>query len=131
MLLKSSILALCVTFCLTGCFSIDSGTLVRTGDEHVLVSNYGWYLFHFIPIANGNANKNRWLPWVMFRDDVTMDKVQSRFMDYAHERGKHDIHDLAYTTRESVMLEFPGLNLPLPVPYLITYREIQLSGVVE
>ena len=29
------------------------------------------------------------------------------------------------------MLEIPGINLPLPIPYLLTYREIQLSGVLE
>ena len=28
-------------------------------------------------------------------------------------------------------LEIPGINLPLPIPYLLTYREIQLSGVLE
>lgn len=121
----------CATLCLTGCFSIDTGHVARTGDEHILVSNYGWYLFHFIPVANGNANENRWLPWVMFRDDVTLDKVQRRFMMHANDIGKPDVRDLSYTTRESVMLEIPGLNLPLPVPYLLTYREIQLSGVAR
>lgn len=119
------------TLCLTGCFTIDKGHLARTGDDHILVSNYGWYLFHFIPIANGNANPNRWLPWVMFRDDVTMDKIQRRFMNYADALGKSDIRDLSYTTRESVMLEIPWINIPLPVPYLLTYREIQLSGVAR
>ena len=115
-------------FGLTGCFSLDHGRFVRTPEEHVLVSNYGWYLFHYFPLACGNASKDRWLPWVMFRNDVQMDKIQGRFMDYA---GDRKAHDLAYTTTESVMLHIPGLNLPLPVPYLLTYREIQLSGVLE
>lgn len=117
--------------CLAGCFSIDSGHLARTGDEHILVSNYGWYLFHYIPVACGNANEHRWFPSVAFRDDVTMDKIQRRFMAYADSIGKNDIRDLSFTSRESVMLELPWLNLPLPVPYLLTYREIQLSGVAR
>lgn len=141
------------TLCLTGCFTIDKGHLARTGDDHILVSNYGWYLFHFIPIANGNANPNRWLPWVMFRDDVTMDKIQRRFMMYADDYGRRvasenaaktehgktidriservKVRDLAYTTSESVLFNVPGLNFPLPLPYILTYQEIQLSGVLD
>lgn len=118
----------CATLGLTGCFSLDSGRFVRSNEEHVLVSNYGWYLFHYFPIACGNAEKNGWLPWTLFRNDVKMDKIQGRFMDYA---GDRKARDLAYTTTESVMLEIPGINLPLPIPYLLTYREIQLSGVLE
>lgn len=113
---------------LAGCFSIDHARFVRSNDEHVLVSNYGWYLFHYIPLVCGNASRDRWLPWVMFRNDVRMDSVQGRFMDYA---GDRKARDLAYTTRETVMLEIPATNFSLPVPYLLTYREIQLSGVLE
>ena len=116
--------------CLGGCFSIERAALPCTNDEHVLVSNYGWYLFHFIPIACGNAKEDRWTPWVHFRDDVTMDKVQRRFMMLAKD-PEEEIRNPTYTTYESVMLEIPGLNLPLPVPYLLTYREIQLSGIIS
>ena len=125
-----AVAAFCATFCLTGCFTIDHAQVLRTGEEHMLVSNYGWYLFHFIPVACGNASESRWFPWVHFRDDVTMDKIQHRFISTANELGRPKVRDLAYTTRESVMLEIPGLNLPLPIPYLLTYREIQLSGIM-
>ena len=124
----ASLVLTCAALGLAGCFHLDRARFVRTNEEHVLVSNYGWYLFHYIPLACGNANKDRWLPWVMFRNDVQMDKIQSRFMDYA---GTRPARDLAYTTYDSVMLEIPGINLPLPIPYLLTYREIQLSGVLE
>ena len=118
----------CAAWGLAGCFSLDRASFFRTNEEHVLVSNYGWYLFHYFPLACGNASKDRWLPWVMFRNDVQMDKIQARFMDYA---GPRHVRNLTYTTYDSVMLEIPGLNLPLPIPYLLTYREIQLSGVLE
>lgn len=127
-----TVLIWCGTLCLAGCFSIETGAMDSVDREHLLVSNYGWYLFHFIPLASGNANRDPLLPWVMFRNDVTMEKIQTRFMDYAGEHGGVDkVDNLAYTTRESVMLELPGLNLPLPVPYLLTYREIQLSGEIK
>ena len=124
---------------ISGCFSIERGHLRHSGNDHILVGNYGWYLFHCIPVACGNASENPWVPFVTFRDDVTMDKLQSRFMgetkQFAAESGRRledvKIHDLAYSTSESVMLNIPGFQIPLPIPYLLTYREVQLSGVVE
>ena len=101
----------------------------RIGGEQVLASNYGWYLFNVIPLACGNSREDRWTPWVLFRDDVKMEKVQKRFTDYATKNGLV-IEEMTYRNKESVMFEIPSLNFPLPVPYLLTYREIQLSGVM-
>jgi len=141
------------TLCLSGCFSIDRGLLVRTNEEHVLITNYGWSLFGLIPLACGNADENATLPFVLFRNDVTMDKIQRRFMMYADDYGRRvatenaavtasgedleriservKVRDLAYTTSESVLFNVPGLNYPLPLPYILTYQEIQLSGVLD
>lgn len=114
---------------MTGCFSLQHAPIRKIGGEHVLVSNYGWYLFHFIPLACGNTSEDRWAPWVFFRNDVRMDTLQGRFMAYANER-RLETEELTFRGKESVMFEIPGINLPLPVPYLLTYREIQLSGVL-
>lgn len=116
---------------LTGCFSIEAGRLETTGEEHVLASNYGWYLFHFIPLACGNADSGGLLPWVIFRNDVTMDKIQERFLDYARkDKNGGGMVNLSYRTQESVLFEIPGSNIPIPLPYIISYKEIQLSGVL-
>lgn len=114
----------------TGCFSIETGCLKSSGDEQVLVSNYGWYLFHFIPFACGNANENAMMPWALFRNDVTMDKVQKRFFSYADTREGVKAEELSYRTYESVLFEIPGSNIPIPLPYILSYKEIQLSGVL-
>ena len=124
------LLSLCVTLCLTGCFTVDSANVRKTGEEHLFVSNYGWYLFNAIPIACGNAAPDRLTPIVVFRDDVTMDKVQRRFMAYTKSVNR-TATDLAYHNDESVMFEVPGLSFPLPIPYILTYREVQLSGVLQ
>lgn len=114
---------------ISGCFSIDRGTVKTTGQEHILASNYGWYLFNIIPLACGNTSDDPLLPWVIFRNDVTMQKIQHRFMKYVNAVGaKAD--NLTYATYDSVMFEIPGSNIPIPIPYLFTYREIQLSGVL-
>ena len=123
-------LLLCAMACLAGCFTLDTADLHLTKEEHVCVGNYGWYLFHFIPLACGNAEENPRLPWAFFRNDVTMDKIQRRFMSYADFYGKTP-SDMTYYTRESVLFELPGIDFPLPIPYILTYREIQLSGVLK
>ena len=116
---------------LSGCFSIESSCLKTTGDSQVIVSNYGWYLFDFIPLACGNANENGYMPWVFFRNDVTMDKIQTRFFSYIGKKEGAKAVNLSYRTNESVLFEIPGSNIPIPLPYIFTYKEIQLSGVLK
>lgn len=127
MKISLKIATLCVTLCLMGCFSLDTATPPSSGEEHVVVRNYGWVLFNYVPLVCGNSTKDAYFPWAFFRNDVTMDKVQSRFMDYARKTGKCPV-DLKYTDYDTVMFNVPLLQYPLPIPYLICYREIQLSG---
>lgn len=117
--------------CAAGCFNLEHSGTPRPGEEHLFVSNYGWYLFDFIPVACGNAAEDRLLPFVMFRDDVTMEKIQRRFMGYARSVGKTDMADLSYVNDDTVLFTVPGLHYPLPIPYLLSYREIQLSGNIK
>lgn len=116
-----------VTICLTGCFTLDTADIRSTGEEHVCVGNRGWYLFHVIPLACGNASEEPFMPWAFFRNDVTMDKIQKRFTDYAKFYNK-EIKNMSYFTYESVLFEIPATEFPLPIPYILTYKEIQLSG---
>ncbi|MCR5414212.1 MAG: hypothetical protein K6F50_05740 [Kiritimatiellae bacterium] len=118
-----------LTLC-AGCYSLQRAKVKSTNQEHVLVSNYGWYLFDTIPLACGNASADPWTPWVMFRDDLAIDKIQSRFMEYANGQNA-DAAGMHYTISDSVMLQIPGINLPLPIPYLLSFRSIQLSGVLS
>lgn len=100
--------------------------------EHVLVMNSGWWLFNAIPICCGNAasTPENHGPWAFFRNDVTMEKVQGRFMEYTHSRGL-DASELVYRNTDRVIFSIPFTNIPVPLPYLLCYREIQLSGVLK
>ncbi len=130
-MLVSLLFSLPATQSLTGCFSIDRASVPHSHHEHQLVGNYGWYLFHIFPLACGNAHEEAWTPWVLFRNDVTINKIQDRFMKAAADCGKQKTSNLTYITHEQVLFEIPGLNFPVPIPYFITYREIQLSGILE
>lgn len=119
-------------FALSGCFSIDSHVLHSTGHEHVLVSNYGWTLFHTIPLISGNATPEdeRLFPFALFRDDVTIDKAQEGLARYARARKKKT-STLVYRNDDKVLMSIPGLNIPVPIPYILCYHEVQLSGELE
>ncbi len=119
-----------VTLAFAGCFTLETAELSKSGDENILVTNYGWYLFNVIPLATGNAAEGAFAPTVMFRNDVTMEKVQGRVVAYAERAGKA-LRDLAYHNHDSVMFNIPGTDLPIPLPYVLTFREIQLSGVLK
>lgn len=120
------------TICLAGCYSFETSVSEVTGDTHVLIGNYGWHLFNSVPLIAGNSTPepDRFGPWAWFRDDVTMERTQARFME---EVSKYDgeLTDMSYWMRENMLYEIPGLQIPLPIPYILTYREIQLSGVIK
>jgi len=114
-----------------GCFSIEHARIQATGEYHVFASNYGWYLFGSLPIVCGNANPDAVLPFVFFRDDVTMDKIQRRVLSHSKNLNSGKVCNLSYYNDNMVLFEFPGVNFPVPVPYVLTYRGIQLSGGVK
>jgi len=122
-----------------GCFSLEttpfgdaSGQSIQLhGDngkasEHVVVSNYGWYFFNRWPIVCGNARENRMTPWVFFRDDVNEHLIQRRLMKYAAER-ECNATDVNLFNNAEVLMSIGIGGVSLPVPYLISYRELQYS----
>lgn len=118
------ILALGATLCLTGCFTVDTAPCKSAGGEHVVMNNYGWKFFDWIPLFCGNANEKGATGFVFFRDDVTMEKVQHRFIAYANGRT---IDCPVYDFNDNISISVLGI----PIPYLFTYKEITVSGTMK
>lgn len=125
---------------LAGCFSMDiattdalKGSSLSSEDgkvlEHVVVSNYGWYLFNWIPLACGNATPGAFFPWKIFSGQVKPDLLHDRLMMHAAAQNA-DVKDLSFIRNEKVCFDLPGTNFPVPIPYILCYREIQFSGVL-
>lgn len=117
-----------------GCFSMDAApmrlrTLAGAPVEHVVIANNGWYLFNAWPLACGNAHEEATFRWRLFRDDVSVDILQDRLTRYAARRGC-DVAELNVFNDEQVLLSIPGTSFPLPLPYILTFREAQLSCVL-
>ena len=125
---------------LAGCYSMDVATTSSLRQsalspddampkEHIVVSNYGWYLFNWIPIVCGNATPGRSFPWSFFSNEVTSTLLHDRMMARA-AATESDVRDLVFFRDERVIFTIPGTNFPIPIPYVLTYREIQFSGVL-
>ena len=122
-----------------GCFSLETSPLGdasgRTielfgsdepSTEHVVVSNFGWYFFNCWPIVCGNAHVGRTTPWRFFRNDVDENVLQRRLMSYASERGCN-VKDLQIFNDSEVLMSIGVGGVSLPIPYVISYRELQYS----
>ena len=97
--------------------------------EHALVTNYGWYLFNCAPLVCGNASPGGTFPWSFFSDQVNPEIVHNRLMEYAASRDAN-VEELVASYDEKVFLEIPGSEIPVPIPFLLCYREVQASGVL-
>ena len=124
MKIKSIVVAIGARLCLAGCFTVDTATFKKDGSEHVVMNNYGWKLFDWIPLFSGNADEDASCGVAFFRDDVTMDKIQARFVKYADGRR---IECPAYSAKDTIFLWIMGI----PLPYIVTYKEINVSGTMK
>lgn len=109
------LIALCGTLCLTGCMSTEVSKSEVCGTEHIFVSDFGWKLFNWIPI---------------FRSDITLERVQKELMAESSRRGKVAT-DLTVHTYDKVTFDIPLVVITIPIPYIICYHEIQVSGVLK
>lgn len=123
---------------LAGCYSMDvasnsalDGQSARAPKraEHVVVSNYGWYLFNTIPLACGNSSPDAWFIWAFFSNQVTSSLLHDRMMEYASSRNAN-VKELTFFRDEQVFFNVPGTQFPIPIPYVLCFREMQFSGVL-
>ena len=56
--------------------------------------------------------------------------MQQKFADYAAKQGKIP-NKIIYNSYDTVMWEIPLVDFPVPIPYLLCYDEIQLSGQIK
>ena len=113
-----------LALCLSGCMSVESAPTPSGGGEHVLARNYGWTLFNCIPLVCGNASADATCRFVMFRNDVTMERVQAKLAEYAAGR---EISCPVYHNADSVFTSLFGF----PIPYLLCYSEVSVSATLK
>ena len=123
-----------------GCVSIDRCGGERLGEltvnglpaepvEHIVVSNFGYYLFDIFPLVAGNAKPDRWLTFAFFSDQVKLSKMHSLLSAEVQKHRDAEVVDLVSTCGAdpcfSVSLDPKSL-----LGLLFCCREVQLSAVV-
>lgn len=124
----------------TGCYSLETSPLGAVKgssfsvhnaggvpSEHVVVANSGWYLFNAWPLATGNAGRNARFPWHFFRNDVDANLLQGNLTRYAQLKGCQ-LEEVNVFYDKQLLLSLPGFEIP--IPFILTYREMQFSGVL-
>lgn len=128
---RGVILLVGAALCLAGCLTVEKADLPGAEPgKHVMVRNHGKYLFDCVPVGCGNADENAKCGFVMFRNDVTMDKMQHRFLAECRKAGGEPT-DVAYHTDHNIFLTVPLFSVDIPIPYLWTTRVIQITGTVK
>lgn len=121
-----------------GCFSLESTplgaphancTIQGEAVAHVVVSNFGWYFFDCWPIVCGNITPGKEGGFSFFRDTVDEKLMLNRILSYAAERDC-DIVDLQLFNNDEVLMTIGIGGLSLPLPYVISFRDMQYSGVL-
>ena len=97
--------------------------------EHYHVHNYGWYLFNTFPIVCGETDRKHQGDVAFFSDQVRTDIMTNIFNDRVRETGSRPACVVTHNM-DLVTFEIPGVSFPLILPYIICYREIQMSGLL-
>lgn len=124
----------------SGCLSIDrcdaerlEGLTINGTDkkpvEHIVVSNFGYYLFNIFPLVSGNASQDRWFPFRLFSDHVELPKMQSILAAEVQKRHGLELAELA-SHYDSAPCFTVSLDPKSLLGLLFCYREVQLSAVL-
>lgn len=97
--------------------------------EHYYVLNYGWYLFDRFPLACGDTDPDALIRFSFFSDQVRSDLLMQQFNDRVKATGTEPC-SVVTTIEDGVTFDVPGLSFPLVLPYIICFREVQVSGVL-
>ena len=134
------IVALAAILMAAGCVSIDrcdasvfpnltiDGSNLRAR-EHIVVSNFGYYIFNTFPLICGNANPRRILPFKLFSSHVSLPYMQAILSHEAKKRGHVKIASLTshYDAAPCFTISTDAMSI---LGMLFSYREVQLSAVL-
>ena len=124
---KVSMLALAALLLVPcGCFTVEEASSPALGSgvkKHVLVENYGWYLFGCVPIVCGNENVDSWCPFSLFSDEVEMPIAYSKLEELAEREGCK-IADLHIDDDNEVLFNAYYVT----IPWVVVCKDVSISA---
>ena len=97
--------------------------------EHIVVSNFGYYLFDLFPLIAGNADPDGWFPFVLFSDQVKLSKMQTLLSAEVQKRHGTEVVELTshYDADPCFSVSLDPKSL---LGLIFCCREVQLSAVL-
>ncbi len=129
--MRNLVAALALALVCAGCFTVDSGTsalLAPDADEHVIVRNYGWNLFGFIPLVCGNADVDSFWGSTFFSDEVTLDVAHDVLARHAAAGGREIRDVVVLDDRQALFVPFSISYIP--IPWIVQYKEVNVSATL-
>ncbi len=115
----------------SGCFTLDcaeSPLLAPDADAHVVVRNYGWNLFGFIPLVCGNADVESIWGSTFFKDEVTLEIAHGVLSRHAAAGGREIRDVVALDDRQALFVPFSISYIP--IPWIVQYKEVNVSATL-
>ena len=116
----------------SGCFTLDcaeSPLLAPDSDAHVVVRNYGWNLFGFIPLVCGNADIDSFWGSTFFKDEVTLEIAHGVLAQYVAD-SRCEIRDIMMMADRKALWAVPLFVVPISLPWVVQYKEVNISATL-
>lgn len=130
--MQKLVVAVALALACSGCFTLDSSTsalLAPDADEHVIVRNYGWFLFGSVPLVCGNADIDSFWGSTFFKDEVTLEIAHGVLSQYVADSGR-EICDIVVMADREALLSVPLFVVPISLPWVVQYKEVNVSATL-
>lgn len=131
MLMQKLVVAVALALACSGCFTLDSSTsalLAPDADEHVIVRNYGWFLFGCVPLVCGNADVESIWGSTFFSNEVTLDVAHGVLSRHAAASGREIRDVMMLDDRQALFVPFSISYIP--IPWIVQYKEVNVSATL-
>ena len=123
--------SLALVLACSGCFTLDraeSPLLAPDAEAHVIVRNYGWFLFGSVPLVCGNADVESIWGSTFFMNEVTLDVAHGVLAQHAAAGGREIRDVVALDDRQALFVPFSISYIP--IPWIVQYKEVNVSATL-
>lgn len=92
--------------------------------EQIMITNYGYYLFNWIPLGSGSNTNNS---FTLFSDKVNLTETMRSFNEECKKRGVKQFTNLQTEQNSTCFFDWCPIETTLGIYW---YKEVQLSATI-
>ena len=93
--------------------------------EQIMITNYGYYLFNWIPLGSGSNTNNS---FTLFSDKVNLTETMRSFNEECKKRGVKEFANLQTEQTSTCFFDWCPISTTLGIYW---YRDVQLSATIH